>query len=251
MLFAYNSKGNRVHIDDTSENETYFCPFCNQKVIQKKGEIKIHHFSHEKNTFCEYAKHDNISEWHIEWQKLFGLDNCEKIIQIGQEKKIADVQLNNLVVELQHSPITRKEIIQRCKFYTLDNKTIVWIFDLTDKYALQQIYEHSTKYNNYKTYKWNNPSKNIIDVFCNHADDRTFLFFHLAESKVLEVKWFPNKGWRESAEAPSLKYFSGYLMTEIETVNKISKLVNKFWKPSPNFEKSDEFEWYLERKDLL
>ena len=37
--------------DAIKENE-YICPSCEEKVILKKGRIKIHHFAHKSDSEC-------------------------------------------------------------------------------------------------------------------------------------------------------------------------------------------------------
>ena len=46
MLIALNSDEIRVSGSEAQREEEYYCQQCGQRVIQKKGHIKIHHFAH-------------------------------------------------------------------------------------------------------------------------------------------------------------------------------------------------------------
>ena len=52
MIIALNNKKERVHIKDTVINEKYYCPLCNEELIQKKGFIRRHHYAHKSNGLC-------------------------------------------------------------------------------------------------------------------------------------------------------------------------------------------------------
>ena len=44
MLKAIDGFGVSVTIDAAEEGKTYYCPICKQALIQKRGEIREHHF---------------------------------------------------------------------------------------------------------------------------------------------------------------------------------------------------------------
>lgn len=101
------------------------CPLCKKKVISKCGEIKIWHWAHksrnECDSFCEPE-----SEWHLNWKKNFPKKQQEVIIKKEDKYHIADIKTKTgLVIELQHSIISQKQIRKREEFY----KDMIWLLD--------------------------------------------------------------------------------------------------------------------------
>lgn len=126
MIYAINSNGIRV---SASPEQEAICPVCNQKLIPKCGDIKIWHFAHAISEECDsFSEHE--SEWHINWKNRFDKSQREYIIEKAGERHIADIFVDGLIVELQHSPISPIEISIRERFY----ENMIWIFDLNDKY---------------------------------------------------------------------------------------------------------------------
>ncbi len=50
--YGANSEGELVSPSDAEKNKEYFCPTCKEKLILRKGDIKIPHYSHNNNTNC-------------------------------------------------------------------------------------------------------------------------------------------------------------------------------------------------------
>ena len=46
MRFALDKDGKRVYIEQTHVKQDYFCHECGEKLVLKKGEIRMHHFAH-------------------------------------------------------------------------------------------------------------------------------------------------------------------------------------------------------------
>jgi len=101
------------------------CDFCKNNLIAKRGKIKIHHFSHRNDAKCD-TWHDNKGEWHLNWQNIVKTDNIEIIINREGTKHIADIFNNNLVIEIQNSNISQKDIQNRENFYN----NMIWIVNL-------------------------------------------------------------------------------------------------------------------------
>ena len=141
MLKAIDKYDNSVTIDEADETQTYYCPICNQALIQKRGEIREHHFSHigprgtnaRNYVPCSDTWHYDKTDWHIQWQKRFPSECYEKVLTDGTEKHIADIFINNIVVEFQHSTITLEEFRERNLFYLSLGYKVIWVFDLIDE----------------------------------------------------------------------------------------------------------------------
>lgn len=97
------------------------CPLCKSKVIAKCGTIKIWHFAHKSDSECD-SWSEGETKWHIDWKNNFPKDCQEVIIK----PHIADVlNKDNIIIELQNSPISPIEITERENFY--DN--MIWLFN--------------------------------------------------------------------------------------------------------------------------
>ena len=121
-----------------------YCPLCNQEVISKCGNIKIWHWSHKSNFECDSFKEPE-SEWHINWKNKFPKE-CQEVI-IGKHR--ADIRTKNrLIIELQNSPISSKEIFEREQYY----KKMIWI--LNGKTLASNFYFWYQKRSNQKTFNW-------------------------------------------------------------------------------------------------
>ena len=114
MLKAIDGFGVSVTIDAAEEGKAYYCPICKQALIQKRGEIREHHFSHigpkganKKNYVpCSDKWHYDKTDWHIQWQKRFSDESYEKVLEFEGKKHIADVLVGDIVIEFQHSNIS-------------------------------------------------------------------------------------------------------------------------------------------------
>lgn len=113
------------------------CPFCENDVRARCGEININHWAHIDNECTYISEADN--EWHTAWKNKSEKKGYETEKEFG--KFIADAYnpKTNTVTEFQHSSITPQEIRDRCNHYKNMNVNIKWVFDYTDKYKKQHI----------------------------------------------------------------------------------------------------------------
>lgn len=131
MLLAENSTGQRIAPCPGAKGR---CPFCKSEVIPKCGEIKTWHWAHKSKANCD-SWGEPEGEWHYGWKKLAGLDNTEITIEKNGKRHRADVVINGLVIELQHSPLPTYEVREREQFYG----RMIWIID--GGYAKHVLYE--------------------------------------------------------------------------------------------------------------
>tara|TARA_R110002050_G_scaffold300768_1_gene472366 strand:- start:158 stop:850 length:693 start_codon:yes stop_codon:yes gene_type:complete len=93
------------------------CPICRGKVYAKCGEINVWHWAHFKDENCD-SWYEPESYWHKHWKVTFGMENAEIGIEKDGKRHIADILTNeNVVIELQNSPISKLEIRDREDFY--------------------------------------------------------------------------------------------------------------------------------------
>lgn len=183
MLFAYDYNDKRVHIDETCSNQEYYCPYCGEPLITRKGDVRQHHFSHKKNTECSdswagsYSHSYDLSPWHNEWQSLFPQDNQEVKLSLGETRHRADVMIDRTVIEFQHSIMPVEAFDNRNNFYFNLGHKVIWMFDLSDLLQKGQLsYE---KREEDLRFSWKNPKKafNSYDIKTGCID----LFFQLRE----------------------------------------------------------------------
>ena len=106
-------------------NQKAFCPICNEELISKCGDIKIWHWSHKSGSECDDF-YEPESYWHISWKNEFPKEQQEVAIKKRGEYHIADIKTKTgLVIELQNSPISKKEIEEREEFY----ENMIWLIN--------------------------------------------------------------------------------------------------------------------------
>ena len=191
MLYATK---NKIKIK-AIPNGIGYCPYCKQQLIPKCGMIKVWHWAHKANYDCDsWSEGETI--WHINWKKVVKPENCEVIITRGNKTHRADI-VNRLgrVIELQHSSISLKKILERQDFY----KFIYWLFDarkFKDNLGFR-------KKDGYWNFRWYYPHKS--QSYCRG------LFWDFGDGSIFKVKKLygntPCGGW-------------GYFLDKKEFINK-------------------------------
>lgn len=128
MRVAYY-KGKRVHITsyDSSMKGHIFCS-AGCSLIAKRGDIIAHHYAHKSKTQCSCGGKTGM--WHLIWQDRAPSYCQEIMMNKNGMRRFADINVDNIVVEIQHSPMNKKEIISREEFYTETmGYNLVWVFD--------------------------------------------------------------------------------------------------------------------------
>ena len=90
------------------------------------GEIKFHHWAHKAKD-CDPWR-ESEGQWHLYWKNKFGLENTEYVM--GDHR--ADVYLNGITVEVQHSSISDDTIKKRNEHYSKYSEKLFWILDFTE-----------------------------------------------------------------------------------------------------------------------
>jgi len=105
---------------------------CNSlhPLTPKLGNINCHHFAHQANTAC---KHKNKTQWHMSYQILFPQTEIyfetkspEILKNSPKNFHVADILVDGTVIEIQHSPIGRNDILEREATYD----KMIWIFNV-------------------------------------------------------------------------------------------------------------------------
>ena len=103
MIVALDKDFNRIHIEDAAAKQEYYCPYCGERLFQRKGEVRRHHFAHMPGKVCKdtwEATYD-MSDWHYDWQNSFPKANQEVLLSMGEIKHRADVLIGRTVTEFQ------------------------------------------------------------------------------------------------------------------------------------------------------
>lgn len=148
MRYAFYNKNiiDYIEYNDTMKGNI----FCDEGhiLIYRKCTGKQSHFAHLPNVIC---KHEalNKSKWHIEWQDMFA-NEFREIIMYDHR---ADIKIDNIVLEFQHTYMSKSDIEERECFYTNVAKChLIWIFDCSswefeiDKSRTKLTYNRGSKY---------------------------------------------------------------------------------------------------------
>ena len=166
MLYAISSNGERILASKKLKANTIdaVCPICSSPLILKCSErnLRISHFAHRNRNDCDLW-HENETEWHKSWKMRFPVNSREVTITKDLDTHRADIFINGMVIELQHSYISPQEIEERENFY----KNMIWIFDLQEVFKNQRII-FKKMYSNKNSYcfkfRFLHPRKNLAFV---------------------------------------------------------------------------------------
>ena len=231
MFYALDELGNNISIDDALPNNKYYCPLCKRELVQKKGRVKVHHFSHSFDNTCPFS-HREMSSWHLIWQSCFDKRYCEKICRTEEVIHIADVLINDTVIEFQHSPISYRDIEDRTVFHLDNGRKIVWLFDFRNKYNNTIFEKHQTQYFDYmcnkygieninrrNLYHWSRPNKSINAIPFYY--EQVYLFLQLCDDLIIYVDWNFKSS---SGDLTTFEYFTGEKYTKAMFMDKVNKI---------------------------
>ena len=189
MQFAKDENGNRICITEANENGSYFCPFCDAPMIQRRGQVNVPHFAHAKGRLCtDTWKYEDTSPWHLAWQENFPRE-CREVAVINEHgRHRADVLVGNTVVEFQHSPMSPEEFQERNDFYVASGYRVIWVFDALEQHGSGALYNEEGS----DLYYWKHAPKTLkgFDVY-----GKVQAYFHLQDRRedigdaVIRLTW--------------------------------------------------------------
>ena len=150
MIYAENNENNKIRAE---KGFKAMCPLCKEKVIPKCGEINIWHWAHKKEGDCDKWS-EGETEWHLWWKSQVDKENTE--VRIDNHR--ADIKNNKgVVIELQNSPISCKEMIERENFYG----NMIWLFNV--QMALNRFNPYTKEKNGkrYEAFRWKQAKKGL------------------------------------------------------------------------------------------
>jgi hypothetical protein len=104
------------------------CEVCGRKVIAKCGSFRIWHWAHVPGCDCPANWWEPPTPWHLSWQSAAREEFREVCRYPHKADMVGD---NDVVIEVQHSPISRAEIEERERFYG----GMIWLFDATNRFT--------------------------------------------------------------------------------------------------------------------
>lgn len=103
--------------------ERAVCPCCKAEVIAKCGTMVVQHWAHRSSDCDPWSEPE--SEWHQFWKAAAAPPERREVV-IGPHR--ADAMLESgIVVEIQRSPLSVKEIAEREAFYADNCGGMVWV----------------------------------------------------------------------------------------------------------------------------
>lgn len=211
MIVAIDKDFNRIHIEDAVAKQECYCPYCGERLFQKKGEIRRHHFSHMPNTVCKdsWAGSYDMSDWHYDWQNSVPKENQEVLLALGEIKHRADVLISRTVTEFQRSNMSSKAFSDRNNFYFNLGYKVIWVFDFQEQYSAGRLSCDADR----KTFHWTKPRNTFnlyeiltgqVELFFQLTDEEGGTLVKVAKISPLGFEEFTVSGWYTKAQF--LKY---------------------------------------------
>lgn len=131
QIYALDKDERAIHAESAQRQCDYLCMECGSVVRLRKGKYKKTHFFHfEPNRTCRLNQ-KGIIHIHIQNVLIQSLPegDCALEYRMPAINRIADVVWHSkkIVYEIQFSPITQEEVLQRNADYQMLGWTVVWI----------------------------------------------------------------------------------------------------------------------------
>lgn len=142
MLIAKTESGERISAEVAEKGyDKYYCQMCDNKLILRKGDIKIHHFAHYPGVNCDHWWEPE-TELHMRMkQDICGILEKKESINILEKeyainhvlgRLIADVYVEfndglKIAVECQLSPKSLNEMITKTFIYSDSGIYTLWV----------------------------------------------------------------------------------------------------------------------------
>lgn len=153
MFIARNKDGHLIDVEEAERSGEYRCPACNAPVIIRDGLVNATHFAHAVGNCTDNWNYD-MSEWHRRIQNFFPKEAREIVVEKEGKKHRADILMEKTVIEIQHSPISTEEFVDRNFFFHSLGYRIAWIFDVSQQYESKRLYFSSVENSFLMTWKY-------------------------------------------------------------------------------------------------
>lgn len=110
------------------------CPECNQSVIARIGDVKVHHWAHKSGDGDHRGLNSDatvpMTPWHRNWEEKW--PRVEREVPIWRNDRVvrrADVCTDSTIIEFQHSGLKREDFAARTATLLETGRLVVWVFD--------------------------------------------------------------------------------------------------------------------------
>lgn len=196
MIVAIDKDFNRIHIEDAVVKQECYCPYCGERLSQKRYTDRRSHFAHYPKSICKdtWAGSYDMSDWHYDWQNSFPKDNQEVMLVLGDIKHRADVLIGRTVTEFQRSNISSKSFSDRNNFYFNLGYKVIWVFDFREQFTSGRLRCEADR----KTFHWTKPRNtfNLYEILTGQVE----LFFQLkneGDNSLVKVANVSPSGFEE------------------------------------------------------
>jgi competence protein CoiA len=229
------SDGQKVFASESSKEESPFqCPCCEQELVIRKGNIKIHHFAHKPPFNCSHGEGE--TEAHRRCKELIykALKTRQNVTDLDVEANLgrlipdiyAVIRSVPVAIEVQRSKISVNEITRRTAEYHSKGINVLWLALFNDKL-------YNEKY-----------SPNAWEKWC-HAvyfgrvyywlNDLTVEPFHFSDYQlyVEASTWFESGGYERSAGGyykTSKRYKTPLAGTQVDIATDFFPTEKKEWR---------------------
>jgi hypothetical protein len=139
MLRAHNADGKWIDGVNAMRGTSYYCPRCRERLTVVKDSSKmIDHFRHRAESTCSFGADESPEHAGKKFTLFDGLrsaigeDNVrmEYTLDDGQRPDVYfEVAGQGVAVEVQHSPISDKELADRTASYSTKSVAALWLPD--------------------------------------------------------------------------------------------------------------------------
>lgn len=181
MLVALDRENIRAMAKVAIKGQTYHCPECGKLVILKQGAINQPYYGHYADSGCEWGKGE--TERHYE-MKMWAADTFSRFdseieAKLGNHRTDCLLQKMKVVVEVQHTPISKPEWERRNRDYNNMGYAVLWVWD----WMPRRPYEAGHRYLYNTVSKMGNPTikvarkgaYDLVDVVDGGKDGRAYV----------------------------------------------------------------------------
>ncbi|HSI72161.1 MAG TPA: competence protein CoiA family protein [Fimbriimonas sp.] len=121
MFYAVDGREIRI---EAAPRRKGFCPLCREPLVARCGDVIRWHWAHQNREDCD-RWWEPETDWHLAWKALAHPSQVEVVLG---EHRADIVGHDDVIVELQNSAISAREIVERERFYD----RMVWLLNGAD-----------------------------------------------------------------------------------------------------------------------
>ncbi len=131
QLYALNGEGQIIHACQAIKQVNYFCLECSQVIRMRGGPYRQTHFYHLEPPLACRQSQKGLIHLHLQMYFLRQLspDDCQLEVRFPSIQRVADVAWpsQKIIFEIQYSPISGQEVLERNRDYQKAGWEVIWI----------------------------------------------------------------------------------------------------------------------------